>query len=67
MYICLCTGYKTSDLKRDIEENRSIKEIITANAIDEGCKKCCSLLKNEYKEMKDKMDYEKAQFFELAS
>lgn len=56
MYICLCSGYKTSDLKRDIEKNLSVKEIIQENGIDEGCKKCCSLIKNEYREMKGQYD-----------
>ncbi len=51
MYICLCSGYKTSDLKRDIENNLSVKEIIFQNKIDDGCKKCCTLIKNEYREM----------------
>lgn len=49
MYICLCNGYKTSDLKRDVEANKTVKDIISENNIDAGCKKCCKILKAEYK------------------
>lgn len=49
MYICLCSGYKTSDLKRDVTANKTVKEIIVENNIDAGCKKCCKMLKSEYK------------------
>lgn len=49
MYICLCSGYKTSDLERDVANNKTVKEIIAANNIDAGCKKCCKILKSEYK------------------
>jgi bacterioferritin-associated ferredoxin len=49
MYICLCSGYKTSDLEKDVAKNKAVKEIIAENNIDAGCKKCCKMLKAEYK------------------
>jgi len=55
MYICLCNGYKTSDLNRDVANNLTVREIIKSNNIDESCKKCCSLLKSEYKECKERI------------
>lgn len=56
MYICLCSGYKTSDLNRDIQNDLSVKQIIENNCIDAGCKKCCRLLKEEYKECKRNLE-----------
>lgn len=50
MIICICTGYKTSDLVKDIQEKKSLKEIISDLEIEFKCKKCCKCLKEEYQE-----------------
>jgi hypothetical protein len=39
-------------MKRDIEDNLSLKEIIKKCDLKERCKKCCCAFKSEYEELK---------------
>ena len=48
MIICICTEYKTSDLIKDLNEKKSLKNIINDLEIEFKCKKCCKFLKEEY-------------------
>jgi len=51
MIICICAAYKSSDLKRDVADNKSLKEIVKDNDLKSRCKKCCCHLKSEYENL----------------
>lgn len=49
MLICICTAYNTNALKEDVRNGVKLKEIISEKKVGTQCKKCCSCLKEEYK------------------
>lgn len=49
MLICICSNYNTNALKEDIKNGVKLKEIICEKKIGTQCKKCCSTLKEEYR------------------